>query len=254
MGVEYSYAKFCRYASGFRSASKFCSGSRSCTINGCLASSSSDSSSLSSFLSSGSSATIFLPRKLTRFRCNFTSNGGVSLNNWYATFTATNKHSYAMKSKNRENSFLDGGARARISNTLRGRGAAGLAKRRRALVVERHGVGPLVPRPDLQFLLDKCHVEALLPRKEERGQRAARAAADDGHAGALAAHLASRGREDESEEPRGAAHRGPGHLASQLYLEFFAQLLVRTWRRFLACQRRLATELARTPVASTIRF
>ena len=48
----------------------------------------------------------------------------------------------------------------------------------------------------------ESHVEPLLPREENRRQRAPRAAADDGDAGALA----SRGRDDESEEPRGAAH------------------------------------------------
>jgi len=52
----------------------------------------------------------------------------------------------------------------------------------------------------------ESHVEPLLPREENRRQRAPRAAADDGDAGALAALLAWRGRDDESEEPRGAAH------------------------------------------------
>ena len=66
-----------------------------------------------------------------------------------------------------------------------------IVQSRGALVIERHGVGPLVPRPDLQFLLDKCYVEAPLSREEQRRQRAARAAADDGDAGALAARRAA---------------------------------------------------------------
>ena len=87
-----------------------------------------------------------------------------------------------------------------------------IVQSRGALVIERHGVGPLVPRPDLQFLLYESHVEPLLPREENRRQRAPRAAADDGDAGALAARRAapvtgdtSRQREG-SEEQGGAAH------------------------------------------------